>query len=175
MYSNHLKPAIMFGFKHKTEDKTFKEVQEYLGNIKYINAGGCGIAALAMYRWLKKNNQSKNTSFMFLDNEWMMFQNNKKCLETNNGTPGSCGHVVLLHGNKFIDCYGNYYNVEKFSYRLRILSEDFLVNAINNISTWNTDFNRKKEISKISKHLHIDLSDIKSVRYDLSFYLKIRI
>ena len=26
-----------------------------LNNIKNINCGGCGIVALSMYRWLKKN------------------------------------------------------------------------------------------------------------------------
>ena len=34
--------------------KILTEVQEFLSDIPYINNGGCGIAMLAMYRWLKR-------------------------------------------------------------------------------------------------------------------------
>ena len=35
--------------------KTLKQVQKFLSNIPNINRGGCGISALALYRWLENN------------------------------------------------------------------------------------------------------------------------
>ena len=39
--------------------KHFAEVLRYLSSIEYINRGGCGVAALAIYRWLKKHDKLK--------------------------------------------------------------------------------------------------------------------
>ena len=35
----------------------FGDVQEFLSEIPHINRGGCGIASLAMFLWLKKNKE----------------------------------------------------------------------------------------------------------------------
>jgi len=147
--------------RNKVKDIGLEEVQEYLGNLAYINSGGCAISALVMYRWLKKNKKlSRKTCFVYLDSDERMHADNKKSLENNIGTPSSCSHVVLLHKNNFIDCYGEY-DKQKYSYQLKIKSEEFVVKAINNVSAWNPIFNRKQQIPKIAKHLDIDLSDIK--------------
>jgi len=40
----------------ETKTVTFEDVQEAINQVPCINRGGCGIAALAMARWIKKNN-----------------------------------------------------------------------------------------------------------------------
>jgi phosphotransferase system glucose/maltose/N-acetylglucosamine-specific IIC component len=52
---------------------TFKEVRDYLSGIPAISRGGCGVAALAMYLWLKKNNKlSDGFEFVLLYSILMM-------------------------------------------------------------------------------------------------------
>jgi hypothetical protein len=158
----------MFGFgldnllKTPKVDTDFKSVQETLGNIAYINAGGCGISALAMYRWLKANNKlQKDTAFMYFDNNDDTYNDNRKALKGQNVEPTSCSHVVLKHGKKYIDCYGEIQVKYRFRYKLRIKSEAFVVASINNLNCWNPSFDRAKNVPKIQERLGIDLSDIR--------------
>ena len=48
--------------------EALSEVRNYLNSISYINNGGCGIAALVMFRWMKKNRIStKGVKFHFME------------------------------------------------------------------------------------------------------------
>jgi len=148
-------------------DSEFEAVQEFLGNITWINAGGCGVAALAMYRWLKKNNKlSKDTAFVYLDNDKWMHENNKKALETNDVEPTSCSHVALQHAKRYVDAEGEVNIRFRFQYKLRIESEAFVLASVNNINVWNPRFNRIQLVPFIAEQLGIDLSDIQLYRSD---------
>ena len=68
----------IFGSKTKITVKTFDEVLNFLSNIPSINCGGCGISALAMYRWLKKHGKTtEETAFYYLENDYERHNNNK--------------------------------------------------------------------------------------------------
>jgi hypothetical protein len=144
------------------ETLTFSDVQKNLKSIITIHLGGCGISAIAMYRWLKKNNQlPTDTKFVFFSDKFD-YQHNYRCLKNNKGTPNSCYHIGLYYKKKYIDCKGM---IDKKSVnfslkKLKIKDESFVISALNNIYQWNTAFKREKHIPEIEEQLNVDLSDI---------------
>jgi hypothetical protein len=118
-----------------------KKAQSYLSGIENINEGGCGIAALSIFRSLKKKAEIIEIEESFL------FQ--KK------------SHIAIKLNNKVIDSFGSV-DVNKYDRYQKIinLSEKELVNQINNKSIWAKLFNRNS-ISGIERNLGICLNDIK--------------
>jgi len=51
-------------------------------------------------------------------------------------------------------------NPNYFKYRLKIIDEQFIIDTLNNVPSWNESFPRKSLLNKIAKKLNIDLSDI---------------
>lgn len=143
--------------------KTLNEVMGFLNEIPYINSGGCAIASLAMYRWLKNNNMLKeDTMFVYLY-FYKSDSYEQNCLAINEGTtPSSCSHTVLWHDGFYIDSKGLYSKSElykkDYQYFLEIHNEYFIVNSING-GNWNDSFERSW-IEEIQNELGIDLSDI---------------
>jgi hypothetical protein len=150
----------IFGSKPKITVKTLDEVQQFLSNIPSINCGGCGISALAMYRWLKKHGKTtEQTAFYYLENDAERHNNNKSYYSNKDIALIAPCHVVLYHNDQTIDCDG-YKPISSYSYQLIEKSEEFLIKMINNIHSWNYSFNRKNHVKHIAKTLGIDLSDI---------------
>ena len=144
--------------------KTLTEVRRYLKTINYINAGGCGIAALAMYMWLKKNQPKKlyNLKIVYLytnSRDYMYNQTNLKYNNKNNMHVPS--HICLLINKKYIDVNNK---ISTHMYRhIQIIDvpkgATYLLNIINNPNSnngWNYAFNRKN-VSCIEKILSINL------------------
>jgi len=149
------------------EFKTLEDVRMYLDNIPLINKGGCGIASLVMYRWLiKKNLIDKDTKFIFLysySSKSNYISNKRKEKNNTNFGPVAPSHVVLFYNKKCLDSDSEKslkeYR-EEFPYKHEVKSENFLINAINAVNSWNFLFDRRF-VKKIQRDLNIDLSDIK--------------
>ena len=159
--------------KKETKDNkvsTFEEVQNYLSVIPYINYGGCGISALAMYRWLKKHNQLKHTKFVYLycKNSEETYVRNQKTLKGELNNPLAPSHVILLHDGKQIDI--EFESDTVYYFRHVVEDERFLIKTINTLESWNADFNRKVYVRMIEKKLGIDLSDIISSEKQIDNY-----
>lgn len=146
-----------------TNYKTLKDVQEFLNNIPFINYGGCGISALSMYRWLQKNNELKDTKFVYFycSYDKKEYLNNKQVLRNGNGKPMGCAHACILHDGKFTDSSGVINNISKFKWTQIIDEEEFIKQSVNNVDEWNPTFNRESFLNNIEEELGIDLSDIK--------------
>ena len=139
---------------------TFTDVQKYLDKIPCINQGGCGISALSMYRWLKKNNQLKNTKFIFLYDEIYKFNKNRSILQhKKRGQPLPPEHAILVHNKQFLDSSGKVDLKIYGKYKQTINNEAFIKKSIHS-EGWNEAFDRKY-INKIEKKLKINLEDIK--------------
>ena len=140
--------------------KTFSDVRKYLNSIPNIHCGGCGIAALAMYRWLEVNSAIKNIEFYFFHNRHWEYNENRKYLKNkNNGNVHAPSHVGLKYRRRIIDSEGFILRGEfLFKLKLDIVT---LIAAINNVDDWNSYFNRRAYVSKIAKNLKIDLSDVR--------------
>jgi hypothetical protein len=148
---------------------TINDVFAYLAWIPYINLGGCGISALAIYRWLEKENlliknpisKGQNTRFVFLyeGNGKHIFDNNKEAIKDINTEPIAPNHAVLFHDGNYIDVDG-IIDVSTYKWMQNISNEDFIIRANNTVDYWNPSFDRNKYLRLIEKRLGIDLSDI---------------
>ena len=140
--------------------ETLKEVQKYLNQIDNINTGGCGISALAMYRWLKKNDQLQNTKFVYCYSSKDVYLNNSNVLRNKSGKASATSHAVLLHDGQFIDSKG-IKDISIYGWVQIIEEEEFIIKTLNDdVSEWNSYFDRNN-IVKIEQELGIDLSDVK--------------
>lgn len=141
--------------------KTLKSVQNVLNSICDINYGGCGISALAMYRWLKNNNKLKgNESFTYLyisfDN--CFYENDPILKKEVDRRLSSCSHIMLNRGGKHYDSEGS--NVKsRFTRKHKKITEEQLIESLN-FGEWNDTFDRETYIPFIEKKLNVDLSDI---------------
>ena len=144
--------------------KTFEEVRQYLASFSCISGGGCGVAALAMYKWLDKQGEIED-DFKFVlcyrvrDEE--TYINNVGVLRNKNGKAQACDHIGIYYDGKYIDCrrsldLTDYGTIQFISY------DDtwFMQNALNNVGTWNTMFDRKQHIPEIEEALDISLKEI---------------
>ena len=149
-------------FNNSEPNESFEDVREFLSNISCINCGGCGLSALVMYRWLKKYNKlEEGTKILFLDNDENNHLNNKECMSNKQGVLKAPSHIVIaLKDTYVIDCEHIQYNIGlRYDYILEV-AENYLVECLNNLKSWNNMFDRNEAISNIENKLHINLSDI---------------
>jgi hypothetical protein len=135
-------------FTHRKVYLDLDAVLAYLNSIPNINDGGCGIAALAIIRWLKTN-KKKKAKAVYLDDDWYP------------PLDRAPGHVSVRLGQDYIDSKGrNGFGHPSIWEYNREYSERHLVQAINNIGTWNSDFERAYWTPVIADELGVDLSDV---------------
>lgn len=149
-------------------------IRKILDDIPYINEGGCGVAALAMYRWLEKKELLDNPKFIYgykytghagyINNSLILKDNvlPEKCACLDYPYPQSASHVALENAG-LIFCTEKYYDSyeDLYKYYNVIDNVDYVVQTLNDgILTWNSYFNRSKYIPEIENKLGISLSDI---------------
>lgn len=154
----------------KTKITTLHKVLVYLSKIPSINCGGCGISALAIYRWLEKENlliknpkvKKHNTRFVFLYENTCkyIYHNNKIAIKNLDADAIAPNHAVLFHDGDYIDAKG-IVDVSSYKWIQNISNEEFIVRANNNLEYWNSEFDRNNYLKAIENRLEIDLSDIK--------------
>lgn len=146
--------------KKTSIDLELISLQGRLSKIPNINCGGCGIATLILYRWLKKHDKlCGDEMFVYLyDSKQENYTHNQKALQDKTIVPTAATHVCLYHAGKYIDSQWEVLPTH-YSYLHNITHEEFVVNSINNINSWNSYFERKDILSLIEE-LELDFSDI---------------
>ena len=136
--------------------ENFEDVRKYLSGIPSINDGGCGIAALSMYRWLEKNKNEKSFFICcYTDSE--NCQNNLSYLGKDKDKLSAPSHCGIEHGNKFLDSRST---IPIVMYNdLHFTNEKGMLELINYGKEWNLQF-KKENTKEISKRLGINLSDV---------------
>jgi hypothetical protein len=144
---------------------TLIKVRQILNDIHAINWGGCGVATLAMYRWMKKNNQlfgGEEIVFLYVYQD-SVYKNNDKVFkgEYDPQYIEAPAHIVLNIEGTFIDSTfrTNQSFDERYHEKHLGITEDVLLRTINN-NSWNDDFIRSKFVPIIEKKLNVDLSDV---------------
>lgn len=137
---------------NRAEHETIMRAVHKLGKFDYINFGGCGVAALALYRYmLKQGIANESTCFKF-----MYSGPKREC-----SIPYVPIHVALYHNGRYYDSYGVYedYNL----YRVRTTKDpECLLKSINDYrDNWNSRFDRRKECRQIAWSLGVSLKDVK--------------
>ena len=137
--------------------ETFKDVRDYLNILPYINSGGCGVAALAMYEWLKKNKNITSTIvYLYRGSLSSTYNNNNEILNNNKDIKyvDSCSHACIVYKNKYIDCQ-KIVNTSNYKNRHYIRDIDFVKASIK-ADQWNNMFDRR-HVPDIEKTLGIEL------------------
>ena len=136
--------------------ETLTDVTKYLDSIPDINSGGCGVAALAIYRWLKK--QGKKSQIVFGYGGWNCgFSRNESLKNGTNETPSACSHAVVLYNGNYYDSNGE--SIDPPYSQNHSLPIWVVVKTLNT-RDWNSEFDRRY-IRQIAKDLNVNLSDIK--------------
>ena len=112
-----------------------------LRDIPNINEGGCGIAALVIYRQLKEVGFNPTILFMYGDGEDSEFLKNLN-LEANWDDLYAPEHVAIALGDHVFDAFGRP-PTDAYS-GWHSVSDSELVRCINSPTKgmWNSDFNR---------------------------------
>ena len=147
-------------------ENSLNSILESLDDLPFINSGGCGVSALAIYRWCKAHDvwvSDRPFTFLWRDgNEWEASNNDELLLNGELDRVEAPSHVViqLFDGGDYdstgqrCDCYPY---VVRQEYKL---NEQELLNVINRPEEWNSVFQRALLIERIEFSLGIDLSDI---------------
>jgi hypothetical protein len=165
------------------ENMEYIDILNKLRRIKGIDAGGCGIATLAVLRWLKLNypdelqNMSIVSVFDYDGKRLSEVKNRNKKLYMSKNKKG-WGlvpiHVGLIYKNKlFFDPESHGISIPFFLKKEKVSrkqiqiftnidkGELFLLYIINTeIGDWNPKFNRKKKVPIIENKLKINLNDV---------------
>lgn len=137
------------------------EVRNFLDALPNINAGGCGVAAYAMYLWLRDRNMlTKDFRFVFLHCGYSKdeYLHNKQVLEEEDSIerPVAPEHVGVQFNGKLIDSSGV---VRTSEYKMFLdipleKAEDYIINSLNT-NNWNSWFNRPEVVKIIERELGI--------------------
>lgn len=153
------KPGILPG--------QFTTVLAYLDSIPAINKGGCGISALAIYRWCKANGVPvSDRPFVILCRSKEGAERNDTALNRGDLDAITIPHVVIEVNGTLWDSTGSESQsqglFQEIPYRTPYhLSEHELLETLNEqYDRWNETFRRKSSIPKIERRLQVDLSDV---------------
>ena len=139
--------------------RSFNEVMNAINKIPNINAGGCGISALAMYMWIEKNEKHKPTIlFCYQSHSKKRYDNNKQALNSKNSTLEVPNHVALIYQRKKIDSNGIIWDFKpyyKYHHRVNLTK---LKDTIIKSPDWNCEFDRKKYLKKIESIIDMKMN-----------------
>lgn len=142
-------------------------VLEFLDSIWSINSGGCGVSALAIYRWSKQHESVSDRPFHLF---WHDDCVSKHTVEQNdealaNGDLDSLQvpcHLVIELFNGFYDSTGKLdeSDLPELHQEYRLNESELLALINDHYGDWNSSFHRAKLIPQIEQDLGIDLSDV---------------
>ncbi len=139
--------------------KTLNDVLLYLNRIPGINSGGCGVAALAIYRWLMAQGEKDLTiDFFYVSSDKHDKEANSQLIQKGELELIAPSHVAVGRGHTLIDSHGIDEIAERYNFGHSV-NEEIMVATLNNRDSWNTYFDRK-HTKRIAKTLKINLSDI---------------
>lgn len=141
--------------------KTLEQVLEFLDNIPNINSGGCGISALAVYKWLKKNDAlSEDFAIVYL-HRWDTYDRdtNRSFLKGENDNATACSHAIFRYNGVYYDSEGKNESSVRDDNSVIIPAEhvERFMKASLKDGNWNTSFNRAKGVKVIESNLGIEL------------------
>lgn len=140
----------------------YRQAQNHLSTIQFINSGGCGIAALALYRWRKAHDMRVNGFAFLYDDAWDLEHNQKAIQASQLSKMETPSHVALIVDKKLHDSEGDSANktCKHITCIQPGITEATLLYLINQPHRWHHRFNRKLSIPEIESQLGVDLSDI---------------
>lgn len=144
------------------ESPSFNEVRKTVNNVPQINRGGCGIAALALIRWIRKNKpeEIKHIKMCFMYERWSEEQeikSNRRWVKGQRKTPYIPSHIMLTYKGVLFD---SKVVGDSYGYVMDPMPSKVLLNAIN-FNGWNHNFKRRKNVRELGRKLSINMNDVR--------------
>ena len=147
------------GFETKpTSTISFKNVQRHLYDLPYINSGGCGIAAIIMYRHalqIKKKKVKIYFCYASDASSKRRYKYNMKAVQNPYKIVIPVSHIALMINDQLVDCSGNIPNTFE---HIQEVDESTLLRSLN-CNNWNSLFDREHSVPVIEKKLGINIQD----------------
>jgi hypothetical protein len=151
----------------KKEIKTLADVRQFLAKIPYLHEGGCGVSAIAMYRWLQKYTKNPKVRFVlcYAKGSKSFFNKNSRFLAGATDTPTACSHAGIYYSDPKtkltapIDARG-YLPINSYEYTQIFKSVKPMLAMVKAKDEWYEKFDREKWIPIIEKKLKIKLKDV---------------
>jgi len=137
----------------------FKQMLQEIQHIPDVNAGGCAIVALAMYRWLKQQGEQPFLIYAYIDCDEDSFDQNSRFLQESARAPSSCSHALLEWRNNYYESHGQRNEFDEYYKYYHRVSERLVVESLKIQSEWNPRFNRTY-ISLIETIIGASLNDV---------------
>lgn len=145
--------------------RTLRDIIFFLGTIEDINNGGCGIAALALYKWLEKHeNYKPEILFCYRADSRDRLKTNKSIMEEDKNNVRTSmlkvpNHIMVKYHEDYIDADGFWPDAQFYNrYEAwHTVSVEQLISTIHNYRDWNSDFERDRNVHKIEGFIGIDL------------------
>jgi hypothetical protein len=150
------------------EIKTLDDVRKFLARIPNLHNGGCGVSAIAMYRWLKKYTHNPRVRFVlcYKAGSEVFFRRNSRFLSSDKDSyPTACSHAGIYYDDPAtmqtapIDARG-YLPITNYEYTQVFRRAHPMIAMVKEKGEWYDAFNRDKYIPIIEKRLGINLKDI---------------
>lgn len=133
--------------------RTFQTTRKFLDAIDNINAGGCGLAALALYDAAKREGKKPKIVYLyhaFFEHTSWIHNHEFKIGKRKKAAP--CSHVLIKINGKLWDSTGVVSKDKLFMYNTdEEITREHLIASVNNKGAWNEMFNRKKWLPEIQK------------------------
>jgi hypothetical protein len=142
--------------------KSLDDVRKYLNGIDNINCGGCGVSALAMFRWLKKNGkEGMKIVIMYCSYEKDDYLNNQEVLRNGSGIAKAPAHCCIFYDGQFLDSKEHACDMSRYGWFQMIDDDTFMKRLINDdVKSWNSMFDRKY-VKEIENELGVSWEEVK--------------
>jgi hypothetical protein len=132
---------------------TFKETRKTLNGIPYINCGGCGLAALALFDSAKREGKSPKIVYCYTAYDGSSLHKNNLFKEGKRKKATACHHVVIKLGKRYWDSTGKIDEdaFSEFEWIDEEITRKHLIASLNNKGVWNSSFNRRGAMPQLKK------------------------
>ncbi len=145
--------------------KKLEDLREYLRAIPYINSGGCGVAALAMAKWIKKNHKIEvpivffyYDAYTYKENLWKLDNRSTMTIwDKHRYALLGANHICISWEGMNIDNEKSVKVGSKYKYLHAITDYKAVAECVANRYIWNDSFDRDKYIPQIEGMLGFKL------------------
>jgi len=140
-----------------------KKILKKLNDVDCINYGGCGVSALAIYRYMEKNgilNETTKIIYTYHKDDIDLYNTNQE-RNKNNTALHAPAHILIQHEGIYFDTIKMSKKIKDFRYNY-YYHEATLNELIMSINTggWNWSFNRGSGVPEIEKIVGVNLTEV---------------
>lgn len=132
-----------------------EQLRRFLGSIRNINQGGCGIAALALYYTAQRLGINGELLCMYDNDDEMFYESNIRRINGDSDQWFAVTHVVFIVDGCVLDPRTINFSIHNYDYKHYVTPE--VLECMLNADNWNRAFDRHKHLPIIEKRIGFNL------------------